>query len=126
MQLLAGRDTFALVLSDGKPAIHAKAGGRDVVIEAPEPIRIAAWHHVAAVYGRDGGVLLYVDGRLCARSGPHPIPDESDEGLLIGGVPGMAGASFNGELTGITIYRRALHAAEVAQRRRDAAARSER
>lgn len=126
MQHLAGRDTFALVLSDGKPAVHVKAGGRDVVIEAPEPIRIAAWHHVAAVRGRDGGVLLYVDGCLSARSGPHPIPDESDEGLLIGGVPGMAGASFNGELSGITIHRRALHPAEVAQSRRGAAARSER
>jgi len=67
-----------------------------------------------------------VDGCLSARSGPHPIPDESDEGVFIGGVPGIAGASFNGELSGVTIHRRALHPAEVAQSRRGAAARSER
>jgi YD repeat-containing protein len=116
VQLLAGRDTFAVILSDGKPAIHLRAGGRALLLEAAESIGIATWHHVAAVRGRDGVLRLYVDGRQAATSGPFPLPDESDEGLFFGGIAGHADMSFNGELRGLTVWQRGLAPGEVRQR----------
>ena len=83
---------------------------------------LAGWHHFASTY--DGQALaFYIDGELVdTQSFPQansPIYYSTTQGYLIGarptqydGAPG-AGTYFNGSVDQVTLYSRALTAAEV-------------
>jgi hypothetical protein len=78
------------------------------------------WHHVAAVFGRQGpnpGVRLYVDGVRVAAFAPAK-PGRIFNGtapLLIGRSANLGGplAYFQGQIDEVEIFRRALTSADV-------------
>jgi len=73
------------------------------------------WHHLAAVYRREGGCRLYVDGR-CEATGDSVPMIAPEVPLLIGGI--QVGDQPTGTLSGsvdeLAIYDVALSAPEVA------------
>lgn len=70
------------------------------------------WHHVAAVK-QAGKLRLFVDGQAVAESSPFDPANfdlTADEPLMIGAG---AGDYFNGAMSDVRLYRRALDAAEI-------------
>jgi hypothetical protein len=92
----------------------------NAVVDAPLP-SIAIWHHAVATY--DGAsVGLYIDGKMVGQqpaSGTIAIPGGTPL-LNIGAKPSQPTdccptAYFNGAITGVAIYNRALSPLEVAE-----------
>ena len=91
--------------------IHSLEAGPCVTFDRELP---HGWHDVAAVK-RGGRLELFVDGKRVAESAgfdPAKLDLSCDSPLLIGAG---AGTRFHGELADVTLFRRALDAAELAR-----------
>lgn len=82
------------------------------------PIPVQQWKHVAAVFDADAGLMsIYVDGQLAAQTNTtlRPFQNLANGGTSIGNLSvGQDGQSFNGLIDELSVYSRALKAAEVA------------
>lgn len=75
-----------------------------------------AWHHVAAVYDRDGDMTVYLDGEKASSASMKAHAGKSvDTGLPV--ILGASGNKMNGmgrcALDEVRMYRRALNAGEI-------------
>jgi hypothetical protein len=78
-------------------------------------MQLGRWHHVAVTSAGDS-VILYLDGQAVA-SGSLPIDTPTDStSLYLGRAPGMFGRSrwLRGDVDEVSVYNRALSAAEIA------------
>ena len=77
------------------------------------PIALGQWYHIAGVY--DGAHLLcYTNGQLASSAAVSGSVGISTNILSIGNDPGNPTRFFNGRLDEVSIYHRALSAAEIA------------
>ncbi|GAG95956.1 unnamed protein product, partial [marine sediment metagenome] len=74
-----------------------------------------AWHHFVGVADRDGDATLYIDGEIQSDSGDISSVEDIDapNNLRIGKHPDEDIQYFNGSITNVSIYNRALSEAEV-------------
>src|SRR6185436_3044928 len=85
-------------------------------VETLDPLRIGDWQHVLVTYDggmRTAGVHMYVDGREMALKALFDYciwPIGTKEPLRIGSGGGLR---FQGEVTDVRIYNRALSAEEA-------------
>jgi hypothetical protein len=70
-----------------------------------------AWHHVAAVFDRDVGTTVYVDGVSLATAGPVPGDLSSTGPFLVGKSTGYG--YFQGDIDEVAVYPAAVAAARV-------------
>lgn len=107
---------YRLGLGDGKLCWQVPKTPWSHLLQAPEPVEIGKWQHVAATYDNDT-MRLYLDGREVAsvqRGGPI---NPSDSALCLGSyAPGHPRAFFQGALDEVRIWDRALAAAEIVER----------
>ena len=94
--------------------------GAVAVLRTPAALPTGQWKHVAAsLDGASGDMKLYVDGDLAAQTNTplRPLRDLDpayDPGLGIGGHAGGYGYfPFNGAIDELSLYNRALSAAEI-------------
>ncbi len=100
-------------LEGSSPAGRPGTGGTfsSPPLEAPGPLALSAWTHLAATY--DGArLVLYVNGvAVASRAASAPIA--SSGGALSIGGDALYGQRFAGKIDEVRIYDRALSAAEV-------------
>ncbi len=82
------------------------------VMSSTSPV-VGTWYHVAAVKSSSNGIQLYVNGNLEAAKSLPSFIDTNSTNLLIGGNA-LNYAHFNGLIDEVTLYNRALSAAEIA------------
>jgi hypothetical protein len=113
-----GKGHFLYVM-DGKLRLHITFRYSDLAmrVETVDPLRIGEWQHVLVTYDggmRAAGVRMYVDGREMPLKTLFDYaiwPIETKEPLRIGSGGGLR---FQGEVTDVRIYKRALSAEEAA------------
>lgn len=66
------------------------------------------WHHLAAVYEKDIGLYLYLDGRLDAWAGAAGQVNLNNQVLWIGGEPQSEDKWWHGILDNLCVYNYAL------------------
>jgi hypothetical protein len=111
----AGANKFSFSFFDGATwSVYASTSS---------PLVTGAWQHVAFTFtfGSSATAKLYYNGSLVAGSwsgSPNNAPTQSNEALWIGGANAPAGAAvdtpFIGKLDEVTVWKRALSAAEIA------------
>jgi uncharacterized protein YjdB len=86
------------------------------IVEAPVPVALNAWTHVAVVYDEAASaprLKLYVDGALVSTNADAAGPlTPSSTPLWLGGMPG-SWRELPGTLDEVRIYRTALSAAQI-------------
>jgi Concanavalin A-like lectin/glucanases superfamily/Bacterial Ig-like domain/Calcineurin-like phosphoesterase len=116
-QPLAGTPYWqATVTDDGSKAGRVRVNVSDTVVsrEVYGPaIRVddGAWHHVAIVFERSAGIVIYVDGTSAVNAGAVAGDIGNAGPLLAGKVTGYA--YYKGELDEVALYPRALSASRV-------------
>ncbi len=110
---------FALILTDRKPRMLLRAGGKTFEVIAERPIG-DDWAHVAGVLEESGRMTVYVDGQPAGSVDGVPLPtgnpaipmkigyDDTNQLLPQPLVP------FNGALDEVMLLHRALSPAEIA------------
>lgn len=87
------------------------AGG--TVLVSRTPITSGQWHHVVATYQANGQIALYIDGQIDVRqpiAGPRPAANNP---LGIGNNAFWRGRGFEGAMSDVLVFDRALTAAEI-------------
>jgi hypothetical protein len=95
-------------------AIRVNVSDGAVVREVYGPARRVddgAWHHVAAVFDRDVGITVYVDGSSLATAAPVSGDLASSGPFLVGKSTGYG--YFQGDLDEVAVYPTALSAGRV-------------
>lgn len=109
------------VSSSGKTQLMFRSGGANRSCDSPGGITLGQWVHVVGVV-RGSTMSLYHDGVLIATTTGVPTTAYTlSSGLRIGrsGNTGSYTYYFDGQLDAVSLYRRALSAAEVAELSRD-------
>ena len=76
------------------------------------------WHNASAVYDPSTSVKLYIDGDLVntnTTSIPASLNDIASTPLYVGAYSNFSGERFNGDISNILTYNKALSASEVLQ-----------
>jgi mono/diheme cytochrome c family protein len=109
--LTGGEGSASWVLSvEGRGVLRFLA--TTAVSSSPEAIREKVWQHVAVAVNRGSNqARLYVNGYLVGR-GAAPQADLSPGGDLYVGRS-AAGQPFQGDLSGVRVYKRVLSPAEI-------------
>ena len=114
----AGLDPYKIDLPDGNVRFQiTDAANQTVGIEAP--IQFNHWQHIAATFGPTGWMQLFVNGELVASTNTTLVPlDHLDPGWHPGiGIGNTQGTQyqdpFNGMVSDIALYSRALSASEI-------------
>ncbi|MCB1236662.1 MAG: PD40 domain-containing protein, partial [Verrucomicrobiae bacterium] len=112
--------SYALLLRDGVPVFLSRNAGLDDELSAPDPIPTGAWTHLAFTESATGGRKLYVNGVAVATlAGPAPLRPTTFGVLTLGAVVTAAAPSsapdapFDGLIDELSLYNRALTAAEI-------------
>jgi hypothetical protein len=90
-------------LSDG--AVNRQAYGPAVRVDD------GAWHHVAVVFDRDVGIIVYVDGSSASTAGASAGDVGNAASLLVGKA--TAYGYFSGDLDEVALYPHALQPARI-------------
>lgn len=109
------------VASSGKTQLMFRSGGANRSVDSPGGISLGQWVHVVGVV-RGSTMSLYHDGVLIATTTGVPTTAYTlSYGLRIGrsGNTGIYTYYFDGKLDAVSLYDRALTAAEVAELSRD-------
>jgi len=109
------------VSSSGKTQLMFRSGGANHSCDSPGGITLGQWVHVVGVV-RGSTMTLYHDGVLVATTTGVPTTAYTlSSGLRIGrsGNTGSYTYYFDGKLDAVSLYDRALTAAEVAELSRD-------
>jgi len=105
---------FVFYLKDGLHSLAYQAGAAEVVSDS-EAIRLNEWQHVAVSYSSASGtVTFYVNGQtagIVTNYQTDPV-DSADAPLIIGNTASL-GRGFEGMLSDVRLYNRALTAEEI-------------
>lgn len=104
-------ETVGLFLKDGFPTITVDFLG----VSTPAPVPLGSWVHVAGVYA-DRSLEVYVNGQPVAQQPtPFGIGSVDPEPILVGANrnKGVVGERFSGRIDEISVFARALSAAEI-------------
>ncbi|HTV39469.1 MAG TPA: LamG-like jellyroll fold domain-containing protein [Candidatus Sulfotelmatobacter sp.] len=114
----AGLDPYKIDLPDGCVRFQiTDAANQTVGIQAP--IQFNHWQHIAATFGEYGQMQLFINGELVAATNTTLVPlDHLDPGWRPGiGIGNTQGTQyptpFNGMISDIALYSRALTASEI-------------
>jgi hypothetical protein len=109
------------VSSSGKTQLMFRSGGANRSVDSPGGIALGQWVHVVGVVC-GSTMTLYHDGVLVATTTGVPTTAYTLSSSLRIGRSGNAGSYtyyFDGKLDAVSLYRRALTVAEVAELSRD-------
>jgi hypothetical protein len=117
--LLDWGDRLALGGTNGAPGrLVLSAGGRGQAVVGSTEVPLKTWTHVALTRDR-GQVAVFVNGHLDLTAEAPPAEPAAHPTLFIGGRD-TPEASFEGRISAVAIYDRALGAAEVRRHLHDA------
>lgn len=112
----AGRDGWYLSLSNSKLALvrieNASANAANATGAAQT---VGTWYHVVAVFdGATQSVFVNGEEKVATTFGPpKSLSDNALGKLMLGVRPDSIGAKFNGRLSHVAVFDRALEAAEI-------------
>jgi hypothetical protein len=95
----------------GEIRVNVSAGSSREVYGPPVRVDDGAWHHVVAVFDRDAGITVYVDGVGELRAGAFTGSIDNAGPFLVGKSTGYG--YFGGDIDEVAVYATALSAARV-------------
>jgi hypothetical protein len=115
-------DSYTLGFTDSSTLVPVfeiyDSSGQYLVLTAPAPIPTNVWVHIAATLDGDAGIArIYINGQVVAETTTplHPAGPltGANPSLCIGNAPGSAAFPFDGLIDEMSLYSRALSAAEI-------------
>jgi hypothetical protein len=106
----SGADLDLQIETDNRVKFYV-SGGTTLISRAP--IAAGHWHHVAATYQANGQIALYLDGQLETRQSFAGVRPAAGNPLGIGVNTYWRGRSFEGAMSDVMVFSRALTAAEI-------------
>lgn len=101
-------------LPTGINLVSAIGEESDHIVNLPAP-SAGEWHHLAATYDADSGIVrLYLDGALAREETIGAFEPQTSFDLYLGARPGQPGAHFAGTIDEVRIYNRVLAPHEIA------------
>jgi hypothetical protein len=101
--------------SNQKVQANANDGSNNVATsEGLKSVNDSQWHHVVAVFDRDGNLTHYVDGVWDESKVMSQVGNlDNDAGFYIGGAEKSSSVYFNGTIDDVMIYNKSLTADEI-------------
>jgi outer membrane protein assembly factor BamB len=116
---------YVLYLRNGQPRFAVRTDGKMTSVTAKTKV-VGKWVHLTGMLTSDGRLRIYVDGKLAGSAkGPGILAGDpaeamqigADDGSTVGDYTGAFG--FKGLIDEVSVYHRALGAAEIKSRAAD-------